>query len=70
MSRGSPHLPQMPFCLSKMASRSMKLGLLFERTVSNEPVADFDDVYKLFNDTGYEEEVERLIRGLKVEDKF
>jgi hypothetical protein len=42
----------------------------FEKNVVEEYGQDIDDVYKLFNDPGYDAEIERLIQDLKVEKKF
>lgn len=42
----------------------------FERNVAEEYGGELDDVYKLFNDPGYDAEVEDLIRKLKLENKF
>lgn len=42
----------------------------FEKSVSEEYGSELDDIYKIFNDPGYEGEVEKLIRSLKIEDKF
>lgn len=41
----------------------------FEKTVPDD-FTDMDEVYKIFNDPGYEGDVENLIRELKIEDKF
>lgn len=44
----------------------------FEKNIIDEygEDQDMDDVYKLFNDPGYEGDIEKLIRDLKIEDKF
>lgn len=38
----------------------------FPRRIGDE-FSDLDDIYRLFNDPSYEEEVERLVRGLRIE---
>lgn len=44
----------------------------FEKNINEEYGGgeDLDDVYKIFNDPGYEGEIEKLIHDLKIEEKF
>lgn len=42
----------------------------FESAPPGEFNAEMEDIYRIFNDPGYEGEIERLIRNLKVEGKF
>jgi len=42
----------------------------FDRISKEDQVQDMDDIYRIFNDPGYEGDIEKLIRDLKVEDKF
>ena len=42
----------------------------FEKTANADYEPEMDDIYKLFNDPGYEEDIERLIKELKIEDNF
>lgn len=41
-----------------------------EGNIPDEFGSELDDVYKIFSDPGYEEEIERLIKDLRIEDKF
>lgn len=41
-----------------------------EKTGQDEFTNDLDDVYKVFNDPGFEGDIEKLIRDLKYEDEF
>lgn len=44
----------------------------FEKNINEEygTNSDMDDVFKIFNEPGYENEVEKLIRDLKIVDKY
>lgn len=43
----------------------------FEKAIEDEfGNMDLDDVYHIFNDPGYQDEIETLIKNLKVEDEF
>lgn len=42
----------------------------FDKYMPDEYSSEMDDLYKIFNDAGYDGEVEKLIRNLKLEGKF
>lgn len=42
----------------------------FEKVAQDDFSSELDDIYKIFNDPGYEGDIERLIRDLKIEDEF
>jgi len=42
----------------------------FGRIAGEDQRSELDDVYRIFNDPGYEEDIDKMIRDLKVEDKF
>lgn len=42
----------------------------FEKNFIDESGSDMDDLYRIFNDPGYEADVEKLIKDIKTENKF
>lgn len=41
-----------------------------DKAAKEEYSSELEDIYKIFNDPGYEADIEKLIQGLKVEDEF
>ena len=42
----------------------------FENAPPGEFNSEMEDIYRIFNDPGYEGDIEKLIRDLKIEDEF